>query len=107
MRDQKKKSTKKKNKQKRDNTCPLSPHPQTEINQPPHLSHPPITHNNNAKDTEFLVQMRQSNKCGSARNDEILLSTKSKYIFDFDLTNSSMATLAVSSFIFLMANLLE
>ena len=23
-------------------------------------------------DTEFLVQMRQSNKCGSVRNDEIL-----------------------------------
>ena len=51
--------------------------------------------------------MRQSNKCGSVRNDEILLSTKSKYIFDFDLTNSSMATLAVSSFIFVMANLFE
>ena len=37
----------------------------------PHLSHPSIIHNNNIMDTEFLVQMRQSNKCGSVRNDEI------------------------------------
>ena len=35
------------------------------------LSHAPIIHNNNTMDTEFLVQMRQSNKCGSVRNDEI------------------------------------
>ena len=27
--------------------------------------------NNNTMDTEFLVQMRQSNKCGIVRNDEI------------------------------------
>ena len=33
---------------------------------------PPLSiHNNNTMDAEFLVQMRQSNKCGSARNDEI------------------------------------
>ena len=37
----------------------------------PHLSHSPIIHNNNIMDTKFLVQMRQSNKCGSIRNDEI------------------------------------
>ena len=36
-----------------------------------HLSHPPIIHNNNKMDTEFLVQMKQSNKCGSVRNNEI------------------------------------
>ena len=30
----------------------------------------PIIHNN-TMDTEFLVQIRQSNKCGSVRNDEI------------------------------------
>ena len=27
-----------------------------------HLSQPPIIHSNNTMDTEFLVQMRQSNK---------------------------------------------
>ena len=37
----------------------------------PHLSHPPIIHHSNTMDTEFSVQMRQSNKCGSVRNDEI------------------------------------
>ena len=37
----------------------------------PHLSQPTIIHNNNTMDTEFLVQIRQSNKCGSVRNDEI------------------------------------
>ena len=37
----------------------------------PHLFHCPIIHNNNTMDTEFLVQMRQSNKCGSVKNDEI------------------------------------
>ena len=38
---------------------------------PPNLCHSPIIHNNNAIDTEFLVQMRQSNEYGSVRNDEI------------------------------------
>ena len=68
------KSTNKNKKHKlRHNTHPLSPHPHPDINQlpPPHLSHPPIIHNNNTLDTEFLVQMRQSNKCRSVRNDEI------------------------------------
>ena len=48
-----------------DNTHPLSPHPHPDMNQPPHLSHPPIIHSNSTMDTEFLVQMRQSNKYGS------------------------------------------
>ena len=48
-------------------------HTLTWINPPPphHLSHSPIIHNNNTMDTESLVQMRQPNKCGSVRNDEI------------------------------------
>ena len=53
-----------------DNTHPLSPHRNPDMNQPPPLSHPLIIHNNNIMDTEFLVQMRQSKKCGSVRNDE-------------------------------------
>ena len=41
------------------------------MNEPPlDLSHPPIIPNN-TMDRGFLVQMRQSNKCGSVRNDEI------------------------------------
>ena len=32
---------------------------------------PPIIHNNNTMDTEFLVEMRQCNKCWSVRNDDI------------------------------------
>ena len=55
---------------------PYCPHPHPGMNQPPplpHLCHPPIIHSNNTMtiDTEFLVQTRQSNKCGSAKNDEI------------------------------------
>ena len=43
------------------------------INQaPPHLFHPPSICNNNTMGMEFLVQIRQCNKCGSARNDEII-----------------------------------
>ena len=37
-----------------------------------HLSHFPIIHNNNKMDKEFLVQMIQSDKCGSVWNHEIL-----------------------------------
>ena len=37
----------------------------------PHLSLSPIIHNINTMNTELLVQMRQSNKFGSVRNDEI------------------------------------
>ena len=50
----------------------LFPHPQPNINQPPHLSHFPIIGNNNTMDMAFLVKMRQSNKCESVRNDEII-----------------------------------
>ena len=49
-------------------------HPDPNINQPPPPTHPPpppIIHNNNTMDTKFLVQMRQSNKCGSVKNNEI------------------------------------
>ena len=54
-----------------DNTHPLSSHPHPDMNQPrpPILS--PIIHNSDTMDTEFPLQMSQSNKCGSARNDEI------------------------------------
>ena len=38
----------------------------------PHLCHAPIIHNNNTVETEFLVQMKESKKFGSLRNDEIL-----------------------------------
>ena len=36
-----------------------------------HLSHAPIVHNNNTMDTKFMVEMRQSNKCGGVMTDEI------------------------------------
>ena len=66
------KSTNKKNYEIIPTPCPPT-HTLIWINPPtaPHLSHPPIIHNNNTMDTEFQVQMRQSNKCGSVRNDEI------------------------------------
>ena len=72
MRDQKTKLQIKKNYEIVPTPCP--PHPHPNMNQPPPPSpptYPPIIHNNNTMDTEFLVQMRQSNKCGSVRNDEI------------------------------------
>ena len=36
-----------------------------------HLSHPATICNNNKINIEFLVQMRQSDKCGSVRNNDI------------------------------------
>ena len=36
-----------------------------------YLSHPPIIHNNHTMDIEFLVHIKQSNKCGSVWNNEI------------------------------------
>ena len=36
----------------------------------PHLSYPSIICNNNTMTMAFLVQMRQTNKSGSVRNDE-------------------------------------
>ena len=55
-----------------DNTYPLfrQPTPWYESTSPD-LSHSPIINNKNTMDTEFLVQMRQSNKCGSVRHDKI------------------------------------
>ena len=38
----------------------------------PYLSNPPIICHNRTMDMAFLVQTRQSNKCGSVRNDEII-----------------------------------
>ena len=38
----------------------------------PHLSHPHIICNKYTMDMTFLVQMRQSNKFGNVRNDEII-----------------------------------
>ena len=71
MRGQKAKAQVKKNKLW-DNTHPLSPHPPSDMNQPhPNLCYPPIINNKNTMNSEFLVQMRQSNKCGSVRNNEI------------------------------------
>ena len=64
MRDQKTKA------QKKPKNYEIIPTPWYEPTTP-HLSHPHIIHNNNIMDTKFLVQMRQSNKCGSIRNDEI------------------------------------
>ena len=67
MREQTTKAQVKEKKQKlQDNTHPLSPLPHPIINQPP-----PTISNKNTMDTEFLVQMRQSDKCGSVRNDDI------------------------------------
>ena len=37
----------------------------------PHLSHLPIIYSKHRKDTEFPVQVRQSNKCASVNNDEV------------------------------------
>ena len=36
-----------------------------------HPSHPPTICNNNTMDIEFLVQMRQSDKCGRVTNDDV------------------------------------
>ena len=60
-----------------------SPTPPTHPHPPPpthtsyfksttlHPSLPPLICNNNAMDMVFLVQMRQSHKCVSVRNDEV------------------------------------
>ena len=57
-----------------DDNPPLSPHPHPNINQPtPHPAHTLINYNNNTMEMAFLVQMRQSNKCGSVRNGKINL----------------------------------
>ena len=64
--------------------APLSPLPHPVTNQAPppppptpshtythHLSHPSSICYNNTIDLEFLVQMRQSDKCGSVTDDDI------------------------------------
>ena len=62
----------KKNKQTMEQYPPLVPPPTPWYESTtPHLSLSPIIHNNNTMNTQLLVQMRQSNKCGSVRNDEI------------------------------------
>ena len=47
------------------------PHPHPDRNQPLSPIPSPIVYNDKTMNIEFLVQMRQSNKCGSVRNDEI------------------------------------
>ena len=51
--------------------CP-STHILFQINHNPCLFHSPISYSNNAMGIEFLVEMRQSNKYGSVKNDEII-----------------------------------
>ena len=68
---------KKKNKNYKIIPTPAPPHPHPNINQPPPpIPSPPpptaIICDNNTMDMAFLVQIRQSNKCGSVRNDEII-----------------------------------
>ena len=72
MREQRTKvQVKLKNKTKQDNTQPLpSPTPCYKSTTCSPI-HPPTICNNNMMDIEFLVQMRQSDKCGSVRNDDI------------------------------------
>ena len=69
MREQKTKAQIKKHCELIPTPCP--PPPPWYESTTPHLSHPPTIHKNNTMDTEFLVQMTQSNKCESVRNDEI------------------------------------
>ena len=67
------KSTNKKKKiqTKREYPLPVPPPTPWYESTTPHLSRLPIIHNNNTMGTEFLVHIRQSNKCGSVRNGEI------------------------------------
>ena len=51
----------------------MSPQPNANINQlPPNLAHPSFSCNSNTMDMAYLVKMRQSNKCGSVKNGEII-----------------------------------
>ena len=51
----------------------MSPQPNANINQLlPNLAHPPFNCNSNTMDMAYLVKMRQSNKCGSVKNGEII-----------------------------------
>ena len=73
MRTWKKKIQKHKKKTKNYDTHTLSPHPYP-LYKSTTPTYPicPIVGNNNTMDIAFLVQMRQSNKRGSAKNDEII-----------------------------------
>ena len=72
MREQNTKAQEKQNNYKMiPSPCPPT-HNLIQINHPPHPSHPPIICNNNTMGMAFLVQMRQSDKCRSVRNDEII-----------------------------------
>ena len=51
--------------------CPPPTHILVSINHP-NPSHPLIICNNSTMDMALLVQMRQSDKCRSVRNDEII-----------------------------------
>ena len=52
-------------------------------------------------DTEFLVQMRQSNKCGSVRNDEIFnlhLGSGADDSYSVELAAKDIKSLKLSNF---------
>ena len=51
---------------------PVSPPKPKYKSTNPHLFHLPIICNNNTMDMVLLVKVRQSNECGSVRNDEII-----------------------------------
>ena len=69
MRDQKTKAEiiKKKNY----DIIPTSPNPHPDMKQPPSTYRIPPSFIITIQWRQFLVQVRQSNKCGSVRNDEI------------------------------------
>ena len=73
MREQNTKAQEKQNYKVIPTTCPPT-HTLIKINHPPTYPTPPppIICNNNTVNKAFLAQMRQSNKCGSVRNDEII-----------------------------------
>ena len=74
MREQRTKAQVTKNKNKNYKIIPTPcppPTPCYKSTTPHHPSHPPIICNSNVMDIEFLVRMRQSDKCGSVRNDDI------------------------------------
>ena len=61
----------------------MSPHPHPHMNRPP-----PIIYNK-TMDTEFLIQMRQSNKCGTVRKSYCLgLHTQNPGLTEVDLEPS-------------------
>ena len=63
---------KKKKEKKRLYAPPVPPSTPFYKTTTPELSHPCIICNNNTMDMAFQVEMRQSNKSGSVRNDDII-----------------------------------